>query len=81
MSINVSNAEAESLTRQLARIEGVGITSAIVIAMREGIERRRTLETPRQTAARLREKHGITLTAEARASLPREAFDDLWDSR
>ncbi|TIW03645.1 MAG: hypothetical protein E5V74_08585, partial [Mesorhizobium sp.] len=41
MTININNKEADSLTRTLARIEGVGITEAIVIAMREALERRR----------------------------------------
>ena len=57
---------------------GVGITEAIVIAMREAIERRRGDETPRQTAARLRAKHGVTLGEGAKASLPKDAFDAMW---
>lgn len=80
MSINVNNAQADALTRKFARIAGVGITDAIVIAMREAIERRRT-ETPRETAARLREKHGVRLDRKARKPLPKEAFDEMWDGR
>ena len=34
MPINVNNAEADGLTRKFARMSGVGITEAIVIAMR-----------------------------------------------
>jgi antitoxin VapB len=79
MPINVNNPEADTLTRKFAKLEGVGITDAIVIAMREAIERRRGAETPRQTAARLRAKHGVTLGATARAPLPKEAFDEMWD--
>ena len=78
MPINVNNPEADTLTRKFARLEGVGITEAIVIAMREAIERRRSSETPRQTAARLRAKHGVTLGEGARAPLPKEAFDEMW---
>lgn len=78
MSINVNNPEADALTRKFAQLEGVGITEAIVIAMREAIERRRGAETPRQTAARLRAKHGVTLGEAARAPLPKEAFDKMW---
>jgi antitoxin VapB len=50
---------------------GVGITDAIVIAMREAIARHRDLETPRQTAARLRAKHGVILGDRAKAPLPK----------
>jgi antitoxin VapB len=78
MPINVNNPEADALTRKFARLEGVGITDAIVIAMREAIERRRGTETPRQTAARLRAKHGVTLGEAARAPLPKETFDEMW---
>jgi antitoxin VapB len=78
MPINVTNPEADALTRRFAQLAGVGITDAIVIAMREAIERRRGAETPRQTAARLRAKHGVALGEEARTPLPRRAFDDMW---
>ncbi len=79
MPINVNNPEADALTRKFASIAGVGITDAIVIAMKEAIERRLNAETPQQTAARLREKHGITISDKAREPLPREVFDDMWD--
>jgi len=78
MPINVNNPEADALTRKFAQLEGVGITDAIVIAMREAIERRRGAETPRQTAARLRAKHGVTLGKQASAPLPKKAFDEMW---
>jgi antitoxin VapB len=57
---------------------GVGITDAIVIAMKEAIARRRSAETPRETAAKLREKHGISLGAKVRKPLPRQTFDEMW---
>ena len=79
LALNVNNPEADALTRRFAEIEGVGITDAIVIAMREAIARRREAESPRDTAARLREKHGITLGPAARRPLPRRAFDAMWD--
>jgi len=78
MPINVNNPEADALTRKFAQLEGVGITDAIVIAMREAIERRRSAETPRQTAARLRAKHGVVLGEGARATLPKDVFDQMW---
>ncbi|PKA43480.1 type II toxin-antitoxin system VapB family antitoxin [Rhizobium sullae] len=80
MPINVNNPEADTLTRKFAHMAGVSITDAIVIAMKEAIERRRKVETPLQTAARLREKHGVTLGSSARKPLSREAFDKMWEN-
>lgn len=79
MPINVNNPEADALTRKFASLAGVSITDAIIVAMKEAIERRRNAETPQQTAARLREKHGIAISDKAREALPREAFDEMWD--
>ncbi len=81
MTINVNNPEADALTRKFARIAGVGITDAILIAMREAIERRRGTETPRQTAARLREKHGVAPSDRAAKPLSKQVFDEMWDER
>lgn len=80
MPINVNNPEADALTRRFAHMAGVSITDAIVIAMKEAIERRRVAESPLQTAARLREKHGVSLRKAAKKPLPREAFDKMWES-
>ena len=80
MPINVNNPEADALTRRFAHMAGVSITDAIVIAMKEAIERRRDAESPLQTAARLREKHGVSLRKAAKKPLPREAFDKMWES-
>ncbi len=77
MTISISNQEADKLTRTLARLEGVGLTEAVVIAMREAIERRRSMETPRETAARLRANFGVELSKEARTPLERSVFDKL----
>ena len=78
MPINVNNPEADGLTRKFAKMAGVSITDAIVIAMREAIERRRATETPLETAARLRAKHGLRLSENSRKPLPRKVFDDMW---
>ena len=77
MTINVTNKEADTLTRKLAEMEGVGVTEAIVIAMREALERRRNKETPIETAARLRAEFGIELRERAREPLPRSVYDEL----
>jgi antitoxin VapB len=77
MTINSTNRDADKLTRKFAKIEGVGLSEAVVIAMREAIERRRRNETPLETAARLRAEFGISLTEEARRPLPRSVFDEM----
>ena len=77
MTINITNKEADSLTRKLAEMEGVSLTEAVVIAMREAIQRRRNVETPEETAARIRAELGIELTDQARRPLPRSVFDEM----
>ena len=79
MAINVNNAEADSLTREFAQMEGIGLTDAIVVAMKEAIERRRRGETPLQAAARLRKKFGIELSEKAKLPLAKDVFDDMWE--
>ena len=79
MTINVDNSEADALTREFADMAGVSLTEAIVIAMKEAIERRRGAETPLQTAERLCRKHGVRPDARAREPLPREVFDAMWN--
>ena len=78
MAINVNNPEADALTRKFAEMTGLGITDAIVVAMKEAIERRSRAETPLETAARLRAKHQVVLAESARKPLSREVFDELW---
>lgn len=78
MPINVNNREADLLTRKFAQMAGVGITDAIVIAMKEALARRREAETPLETAARLRAQYGITLSDATRKALPREVYDEMW---
>lgn len=80
MAININNHEADRLTRQFADMEGVGLTDAIIIAMKEAIELRRSAETPRETASRLRQKHGILLPPQTTKPLPKSIFDDMWDA-
>jgi antitoxin VapB len=77
MTINITNKEADSLTRRLAEWEGVGVTEAVVIAMREALEKRRKAESPLETAARIRASLGIVLTDEMRKPLPRSVWDEM----
>ncbi|WP_275592599.1 hypothetical protein [Aquamicrobium sp. NLF2-7] len=59
----------------------MSITDAIVIAMRRRSSAAVFAESPLQTAARLREKHGVALRKAAKKPLPREAFDEMWESK
>jgi antitoxin VapB len=77
MTINITNKDADKLTRTFAQMEGVGLTEAIVIAMTEALARRRNSKSPIETAARLRAEFGIELTEQARKPLPRSAYDEL----
>lgn len=80
MAINVTNEQADELTRKFASIAKVSISDAIIIAMREAIERRLNMETPAQTAAKLREKYRVELSEGARKPLSKKAYDDMWES-
>ena len=77
MTINITNREADALTRRLARIEGVGVTEAVVIAMKEALAKRTKSETPLETAARIRRELGIVLTDEMRKPLPQSVWDEM----
>jgi antitoxin VapB len=79
MAINVNNPEADALTRKFAALQGVGISEAIVLAMREALNRRLATETPIETAARIRKRYGIKPAPKAKRPLPRRAFDEMWD--
>ncbi|MDR0781740.1 MAG: type II toxin-antitoxin system VapB family antitoxin [Pseudomonadales bacterium] len=79
MPININNPEADVLTRKFAAMAGIGITEAIIIAMKEAIAQRRAAQTPLQMAARLREKHHVVLGAKTRKPLPSAVFAAMWD--
>lgn len=58
MAVNIEDPEAKAWARQFASIAGLSLPEAVTVAMTEAIARRCNVELPRQTAARLREKHG-----------------------
>ena len=77
MAINVNNREADSLTREFADMEGVGISQAIVIAMREALDRRGKAKTSLQAVARLCAKHGIAVPIHSRKPLAKSIYDAM----
>ena len=53
MGLNIKRPEAEAAIRELAQIDGVGLTDAVEVAVREAIERRRTEAERRERVDRL----------------------------
>ena len=60
MGLNIKNAEAEQLARQLATATGESLTRAITVAVRERLDRVRTRDTAEasERTARIREIAG-----------------------
>jgi antitoxin VapB len=79
MPINVNNPEADALTRKFASLAGVGITEAVLIAMKEAIASRRSGESSRETAARLRQKHGLRTGKVVSKPLAGAVYDEMWE--
>lgn len=52
MGVNIKNAEAERLTRELAEATGESLTTALTTAVRERLERLRLAESALTPAAR-----------------------------
>jgi antitoxin VapB len=76
MALSIEDREADRLIRRFARLAGVSLADAVIIAMREAIERR-TAESPLQAADRILARHGVVLTEAASRPLPRDVFDEM----
>jgi hypothetical protein len=70
-------AEIEELARRLAEIEGREVNEAVAGALRAALERRRSTESPSQTAARILKERGIVPSPEAGKPLPREVYHEI----
>ena len=77
MTLSIRNPQADSLARRLAELDHTSITEAVVTALQEAINARIARETPSETARRILESHGITLTKEMGKPLPEDAYHDL----
>jgi antitoxin VapB len=64
MPLNIKNADADRLARELAELTGESLTEALTVALRERLER----ESGRKRSARLREE--IARMQERIARLP-----------
>lgn len=77
MTLSIRNPEADSLARRLADLEGVNITDAVVLALKEALRSRLGQETPSETARRILERRGLMPSKAARAPVPSDAYHDL----
>lgn len=76
MTLSIRNAQADALARRLADIDGLSITDAVVVALKEALNARIRKETPSQTARRILAKRGLAFRAD-RQPLPQDAYQDL----
>jgi antitoxin VapB len=77
MGLNIRNPEADQLARRLAALEGSAITDAVILALREAIERRLHDEDPRDTARRILASHRIIPSPTAHVPVSEEAWREL----
>lgn len=59
MTLSIRNPEADALARRLAQLDQTTITEAVVIALKEAIQKRVQKESPSQTARRLLARRGL----------------------
>lgn len=76
MTLSIRNPQADALARRLAEIDGMSITDAVVVALKEAINARIRQETPSQTAQRILAKHSLAFRAD-RQPVPPDAYHDL----
>jgi antitoxin VapB len=76
MTLSIRNPEADLLARQLAEIDQISITDAVVGALRDAVNARIRKETPSETARRILAKHGLAFRAD-RKPVPESAYRDL----
>jgi len=60
MTLSIRNPEADSLARRLAQLDETSITDAVVIALKEAIQKRVRKESPSDTAQRLLAGKGLS---------------------
>lgn len=59
MTLTVRNPEADALARRLAQLDQTTITEAIIVALKEAIQKRVQQDRPSDTAQRLLAKRGL----------------------
>lgn len=76
MTLSIRNPEADSLARRLAQLDQTTITDAVVIALKEAIQKRVHKESPSETARRLLARRGLAFQP-GRQPVPASAWHDL----
>jgi antitoxin VapB len=76
MTLSVRNPEADALARRLAQLDQTTITEAIVVALKEAIQKRVQQERPSETAQRLLAKRGLGFRP-GRQPVPDSAWHEL----
>jgi len=76
MTLSIRSPEADTLARRLAQLDQTTITEAVVVALKEAIQKRVQQESPSETARRLLAKRGLGF-APGRQPVPDSAWRDL----
>jgi antitoxin VapB len=76
MTLSIRNAEADTLARRLAQLDKTNITDAVVVALKEAIQRRVRQERPSETARRLMARRGLAFRPD-RKPVPDSAWHEL----
>jgi antitoxin VapB len=76
MTLSIRSPEADSLARRLAQLEELTITEAVVVALKEAIQKRVNQESPSETARRLLTKRGLAFR-EGRKPVPEGVWHEL----
>ena len=76
MTLSVKNEEADRLARQLAETTGESITEAVLVALRERLEREKTQRGIRQRLTRLAEELAVYPVLDGRGANEILGYDD-----
>jgi antitoxin VapB len=76
MTLSIRNLEADALARRLAQLDESSITDAVVVALKEAIQRRVREERPSETARRLLARRGLAFRP-GRKPVPDAAWHEL----
>lgn len=76
MTLSIRNPQADALARRLAQLDNSSITDAVVVALKEAVQRRVRKERPSETARRLLARRGLAFQP-GRQPVPDGAWHEL----
>jgi antitoxin VapB len=79
MALSIKNEEAEQLARELARRNGETVTAAVMVALKERLERQEEAAKRQKRMAWLEEITAYTSKAMDDGRTTKELFDELYD--